>query len=487
MHRIVGLDWAQDGLRVATAQSSFRGFAIQEVRTAPISAEGSPVDRLKGALAQLGLEPPLGSEDLIAVALPGAMVASHLVTLPFVDSKRIEQVLPAEVESAIPFDIQDVVWDFAVLSQSAGKTEVLVGIVKKSALREHLETLAAAGIEPRVVTFAPLALAALGEKHLLSSKDGAGAEPQALTVALLEAGPERANLVLLDGGRPTHTRAIASMGAAAWEAARTDETALARVLSGLARDVKISLRARGAKGAAPQTLLLAGPVALLPGAAERLGAELQIPAEAAQLHAGTPEHALALGLAVRAQTPRGRINFRKGEFAFKTDLWQVRGQFGRLGIAAGVLLVLALGLGMARLSSLRSQAAAFDEAVCSATRRILGTCLTDYRQAVGQLSGGKSRAAGIPRVSGADVFAELVARMPEGALPTLEDVEVTTTSIRIKGSAESFAKVEDITAALKKDKCFGEIKPPRTERAGSRISFNYDFGYVCSGELPGGA
>src|SRR5258708_38395335 len=99
------------------------------------------------------------------------------------------------------------------------------------------------------------------------------------------------------------------------------------------------MRARGAEGAAPTRRRLAGPVARLPGAAERLGAELQIPAEAAPLHSGTPEHALALGLAVRAQTPRGRINFRKGEFAFTTDLWQVRGQFRRLRTPAGAPLV----------------------------------------------------------------------------------------------------------------------------------------------------
>jgi general secretion pathway protein L len=160
----------------------------------------------------------------------------------------------------------------------------------------------------------------------------------------------------------------------------------------------------------------------------------------------------------------------------------------RLAVAAAVLLVLGLGLGMARLASLRRQAAAYDEAVCAATRRILGTCTTDYRQALGQLSGGRSRAAGIPRVSGAEVFAELVAHMPEGSMPLLDDVEVTTTSIRLKGTAESFVKVDDIVAALKKDKCFGEIKSPRTEpTASKRISFFFEFAYVCSGETPGGA
>ncbi|MGZ6143335.1 MAG: hypothetical protein ACXWLM_08350, partial [Myxococcales bacterium] len=315
--------------------------------------------------------------------------------------------------------------------------------------------------------------------------DPAAGPQEPLTGVILDAGPERADFALLDAGRPVLARALATSGAAAWQSAQTDETARARLLSLLSRDLKISLRSRKV---APQRLLLAGGLASLPGAAERLSAELQIPAEPVSLPAGDPETALALGLAVRAQSPRGRINFRKGEFAVARDLSEVRGQVARLAIAVAILLVLGLGRGRARRASLHRQAAAYDEAVCAATRRILGTCTTDYRQALGQLSGGKSRAAGIPRVSGAEVFAELVAHMPDGSMPLLDDVEVTTTSIRLKGNAESFGKVDDIIAALKKDKCFGEIKSPRTEgMPNKRVSFAFDFAYTCSGEAPGGA
>lgn len=479
MHRIVGLDQAQDAVRVATLQGGFRGFAIQDLRSAELPADGAPAERLAGALAALGLLPPLSGEDSVAVALPGPVVATHLVTLPFTDPKRIEQVLPAEVEGAIPFDLAEVVWDYAVLTQQNGKSEVLVGIVKKSVLREHLAALAAAGVDPRVVTLAPLALAALGERGMLGA-DGA------LSAALLDAGPDRADFVVFDGGRPVLARALATAGAAAWQAAQSDEAAHARLLGTLARDLKISLRARKS---APQKLLVAGALASLPGAAEKLSAELQLPVETASVPMGDSSSLLSLGLAMRAQSPRGRVNFRKGEFAFTKDLSQVRGQMTRLGVAAAVLLVLGFLLGFARLHSLRQQAAAYDEAVCGATRKILGQCLTDYRQAVARLSGGNSRAAGIPRASGADVLAELVEHMPEGALPLLDDLELTTTSIRVKGTAESFGKVEDIIGALKKDKCFGEIKQPRTEkqRDGSKVSFALDFAYLCSGESPGGA
>src|SRR5437016_13210077 len=268
MHRNVGLDWAQDSLRVATMQSGLRGFAIQEVRSAALLAEGTPAERLEAGLAAIDLIPPLGPDDSIAVALPGSLVATHLIALPFSDPRRIAQVLPAEVEAAIPFDLSEVVWDAAILGVPGGKTEVLVGMVKKTALREHLEALEAAGLDPRVVTLGPLALAALGERGILVAQG----EPP-LTAVLLDAGPDRADLALLDGGRPVLARALTTSNATQWAAAATDAEARARLLSTLTRDLKISLRSRKT---APQRLLLAAALASLPEAAERLSAETQL-------------------------------------------------------------------------------------------------------------------------------------------------------------------------------------------------------------------
>lgn len=495
MHRIVGLDVSGDAVRLVTLESGFRGFAVQDARTAPLEGEGPPAERLGRALAQLALQPPLGPDDAVAAALPGSRVASHLVTLPFTDSRRIEQVLPAEVESAIPFEMDEVVWDYTVLAQANGRTEILVAVVRKDVLREAIAQLALVGIEPRVITFGPLALSALGEKGLIAEA-GASAEPGApvVSIALLEAGPDRADFCLLDGGQPSLGRSLGTASGALWTAARDDAAALQKLLAPLIRDLKISLRARGARGGAPQRVFLTGAIAGLPGAAERISAELLLPVEPLSLAASAPlapgpDTALALGLALRAQQPRGRINFRKGEFAFTKGLSQVRGQLGKLAIAASILLVLALGLGVSRVSSLSNQAKGYDEALCSATKKILGTCYTDYRQALGALAGSKSKAAGIPRVSASEILAELMAQFPDDQVPSLEDVDLTTTTLRIKGVAESFGKVDEIITRLKKDKCFGEIKSPRVEkqRDGQKVNYGFDFAYLCSGEQSGGA
>jgi len=484
MHRIVGLDLAGDSVRLVALESGFRGFSIARTAQAPLTRESPPGERLKAALPGLGL-----AGDSIAVALPGAQVASFPMTLPFTDARRIEQVLPAEIEGAIPFDLDDVVWDYSVLAQRDGKSELLVAVVRKQSLRDALSALAEAGVDPKVVTFAPLALAALGERRLLDGMPAAGGEAPVL--AILDAGPDRADFCVLRDGRAELARSLPTAGAAAWEGQD-----LTRLLGPLVRDLKITLRSLpGKKLPPPARLLLTGAIARLPGAAGMLAAELGFPAvtlqfaPGAQVPEGGASHALALGLALRAQQPRGRLNFRKGEFAFTKDVSQLRGVAARLAALGGLVLLLAVGLGVARLGALNRLTAAYDEALCAATEKILRKCHTDWREALAALRGGNSRAASIPRVSGTEILAEVTRHLPEDALPALEEVDITTTRVLIKGVAEGFGQVDRIISALKRDRCFGEIKQPRVEkqRDSQKVGFAIEFAYTCSGESAGGA
>jgi general secretion pathway protein L len=485
MHRIVGLDITADELRIVALQSGFRGFAVTDARRVPLPEGESLSERISAALSQ---SPPLG-DDAIAVAIPPAQVASFVFTLPFVDARRVEQVLPAEVEGAIPFDLDDVVWDYSVLSQGEGRTEVLVAVVKKTSMRTFLASLSEAGIDPRVVTFAPLVLGDLAERKVLAD-GGEG------TTALVEAGPDRAELCLLAADRAFLARALSTSSRTLWQAARNDPKAREKILVPLLRDIKISLRARAPGELA--RVVLAGDLAAFPEIAHRFEMELETAAAPVALApqyqasngAEAPEMTLALALALRAQQPRGRVDFRKGEFAFTRALTEVRGQLLQLGIAAVVLVLLAIGLGTARVASLSRQAADYDEALCAATKKTLGNCMTDYRQAVAALSGGRSKAAGIPRVSAADVLAEVMARLPDNSLPVIDDIDLNTSTVRMRGTVESFGKVDDIVAALRKDRCFGDVKQPSTTKArdgSNKINFSLEFSFTCSGELPGGA
>ena len=41
-------------------------------------------------------------------------------------------------------------------------------------------------------------------------------------------------------------------------------------------------------------------------------------------------------------------------------------------------------------------------------------------------------------MSAADVLAEVVARLPESSLPVIDDIDLNTTTVRMRGTVESF-------------------------------------------------
>ena len=83
-----------------------------------------------------------------ALRLDARDAASHVVTLPFSDPRRIEQTVGFEVESQIPFDLSEVVWDWQPLGVRDGKTELYVSVVRKDEMAGLLGALGGAGVVP---------------------------------------------------------------------------------------------------------------------------------------------------------------------------------------------------------------------------------------------------------------------------------------------------------------------------------------------------
>ncbi len=190
--KIVGLDLGTREIKVAVLDGGFRGFSVQRYVSVPVPQE-SPgneeerplLDRLLSALETLiEDDATLFKADAIFTAIPGSLVTTHVVTLPFTDSRRIEQTLPFQLEDQIPFDIEDVVFDYELLHQTDGKSDVLVGVTLKQTIASFLEMLSKAGIDPRVIslsTFAYQNLYAHGIlKPLVTEEDNNNTNPSSL-------------------------------------------------------------------------------------------------------------------------------------------------------------------------------------------------------------------------------------------------------------------------------------------------------------------
>ena len=93
----------------------------------------------------------------IISSIPGYRFSQRTVLFPFSDRNRVEKALPFEMEDSVPFSLDVVEMDHLVLDRpEKGKdkkkeTSVPGIMVPKTVLRQHLDLLASALVDPQVI------------------------------------------------------------------------------------------------------------------------------------------------------------------------------------------------------------------------------------------------------------------------------------------------------------------------------------------------
>ncbi|HET9553525.1 MAG TPA: fimbrial protein, partial [Anaeromyxobacteraceae bacterium] len=208
---ILGLDLGARAVKAVLLESAFRGFEVAGHAAEPVepASPGGPSLRERQAAALTRLLAAQGWRvDGCVAAAPGAGVASHVVTLPFTDPRRIEQTIGFEVEGQIPYELADAAWDWQPLGVRGEASDLWVGVTPKAELNGVLAALAGAGIDPRVVVPPAPALAALlGPGVLDGPALPAGEAPP--VEGILDLGEDRLNLCLAVEGRLEAARTVA--------------------------------------------------------------------------------------------------------------------------------------------------------------------------------------------------------------------------------------------------------------------------------------
>ena len=132
------------------------------------------------------------SKDRVVVSVPGQHTLARFTKLPPVAPKRIPDIVRYEADQQIPFDMDEVIWDYQTFEQE-GLPDVEVGIfaMKRELLREHLLHFEQAAIEPTVVQCAPLAIFNFAQHEGLLGSE---------TSVLLDIGAENTDLVIATPG-----------------------------------------------------------------------------------------------------------------------------------------------------------------------------------------------------------------------------------------------------------------------------------------------
>ena len=514
MARVLGLDLGSYSLKGVLLEATGRGTSVLSYAETRRADEAPLDEALAVFLAENAWAP-----DQVVVALPGPSAATHVFTLPFTDSKRIAATLPFEVEGELPFELSQVVFDHQVTRRRANATDLIVGLVRREELGELLKTLAARGLDPRVVTHPAIAY----QNLFLAAPERFEVAPGA-ALAVIDLGHRRTSIAVgrpaegllfartFPGGGRDLSRALAGefqvplAEAETWkerdgslvrgggpehERARA---ALIRALAPIVRESRATLKAASGRETPPVArLLLAGGTARLPGLAEHLGAELGLPTDVLLLPAAAtpvvppevqPRLAEAYALSLRGAMSGGRsprFNLRQGEFAFRGHMDYLRERLVRVAAFAGVLALLLCVFNITRAVLLGRREAAVDARLCALTQRVLGGCEKNYDRALNLFRGQQSPAAAVPSVSTTRLLAEVAQRVPPEVTVSFGQMVFDLDRVQLRGETDSTRSIDKLAAALKSYRCFREVKEGKVERArdSSRVLFTLDVQVDC--------
>ncbi len=511
-HKILGIDLGAWSVKVAELEAGFRQSKLVGLYSRPLlPREEGETDLARAArtvaelIADEELEPEMCATTL------GGEATLRLVTLPFSDPKKIEQVLGYELESVIMGEVDGLVIDSVVASTTGTSTNVIAVAAPREMVQAVIDAMAAISAEPRVIGAAALSYAALRGQAFDD------AQPQ----MIVDIGHRHTHVCVVQAGRVLFARSIPRGGedvtAAIADAFRmspddaerakheqafilpagqvpelpshrkVDQTVREGVRP-VVRELRQTLSAyRAGGGAAPERLLITGGGARLRGLVEHLEIELGLPSArleldiaspfldpelAQRLRARTDEEvseslglglpAQALGLALAAAAPVPQVNLRKGELAYRSDFSYLRGKAAYLAAAVMAILMFAAINAAASLRGLHKEADALEARLKRETVELFGEPRLDGKAVSEELRAGPKGGGGppIPTLTAYDVLDEISRHVPpadKGKLDVLE-LEIKPKKVYLKATAESAAQVDELASALEKVECFEKVE-----------------------------
>ncbi len=214
---ILGLDIGKATIKGVRLAKGLRGTRLIDsfVRVVPRTEGPTESGPLKDAqievLKTLLLEAKILPGDLIALSIPGDVVSTHEMRLPFSDPKKLQQIVPFEAEAQLPFDLDAVTLDYMTLADrpqseleeaeiavGQHQSRLLVSAIRNDTLRAYLTALQPIGIDPAWIGPNPLGLYAFAQYFLETPVEENADIPS--NILVIDLGAARTVLCSLSNG-----------------------------------------------------------------------------------------------------------------------------------------------------------------------------------------------------------------------------------------------------------------------------------------------
>lgn len=481
MARYLGIEVTDTLVKGALLKTAYKKLVIEAVytvyRTPGPEGLAQAARELAGAVAAQSLVPGRKAQELDGVyaALPGTDVSLRVVTLPRAVYRRGDKALQAELEGAVPFDIDEAMVDAQVVAPG-DPLELLAAAVLTARVESFVAALASAGVDPREVGVAPVALGELAAEIPELSAPG--------PVVLAYAHDRRAEVVVLQGGVVRFARTLNGL---------TTPAARERGF----RQTIASYRA--SSGAGPVMAYLCGEEAQV--SAQPLMDACGLPAESiAPMPAGSLEVAstagetalwdapIAVALATRGLGRGKRIDFRKGHLTVSGGAQVLRERAPYLALAASAVVVFWGLATFARYQSLVTERARVQETLGQVSQEVFGERVIDPDRAIALARGDTSSddVDPLPAADAYDVLGVLSTRIVDTIRHDVEQLSVQGEHVQLQGIVDTLADRDKVVEAMQGYACFPTVRPGRatTNPGDNRQKYTLEIEFRCPEAQP---
>ncbi|MBA3751308.1 pilus assembly protein PilM [Candidatus Dependentiae bacterium] len=200
--RTIGIEIGLHEIFATTVLAKGHSRTIEKLTQEPIVSNGVSYDeRVINALKALSHK--MGRYDELCCIIPSSLVVFKNITLPFTGIKKTKMVIPFEVESMLPFTLDQAVLDSIITHEDTEKkqTSLIVGAVKKEIVDRYIHYFTGAGFPVQKISIGIFEL--YGLYKLIEEKNDTDE-----AVGLINMGYETTELVLLIQGQPAAIRSL---------------------------------------------------------------------------------------------------------------------------------------------------------------------------------------------------------------------------------------------------------------------------------------
>lgn len=460
MSRLVGIDLRDNHVRAVALRTGYRKLELDGMVEELIAGHPTLIAAIQACIGRL----PPGGFDTVVGGVDGATCFCHRMSLPQSARKRLNELLPFELEAVIPLEVDELLIDHQILPPPA----IVAGADPSLAKSAEIDVLCVATrIDP------VKAAIELFRDALNHQPERVGCNPAELgqlaqlipelkqerPVALVDFGFTSVDVCILDRGATAMVRTFSPGVENFPDDAAACKARLRQTLDAFSTT----------SGQNVEVLYILGEGASMPGLSEYLESSLEIQIQPLpQLvmdgldkpdSERLPQFARAFGMAIHALKGRG-IDLRQGELSFERGYEHVK---ARAPLSAALVAAVLLSFLFSVWAESRALAHERDALLVSlqeVTQSTFGKGTDDPDEAEVELQ--KARKVRpddpMPYLDGFGAAVALAEKLPDDMKHDIEEFDFSKGKLKLRGQVDSADDAQKVTKVLGEHRCIRNPK-----------------------------